>query len=239
MAVKLKFHFPVEALILNAGYILPTVGKYRTILGERVDDDDIATATTLWKGLKGDVATQKGKVADTGTLTKEQNALLKTLKDWMGRVRRTAPKAFPDDSVKLHSEFQVGVEKDKLGAILESAGIMAAACAKTENIPALKKQGWIKADTDAFVKVIDDLTATDTTQETSKTFGPAATDARNTDANQLYDLVIGFQNAGNLQYPASDPANAPVRTEFRLGLFPPQNEGGKGKDKPQPPAPTK
>lgn len=36
-----------------------------------------------------------------------------------------------------------------------------------------------------------------------------------------------------------NPANAPTRTEFRLGLFPPKDQGGKGQDKPQPPAPPK
>ena len=29
------------------------------------------------------------------------------------------------------------------------------------------------------------------------------------------------ENTSDLEYPATDPANAPIRAEFRLGIFPP------------------
>jgi hypothetical protein len=29
------------------------------------------------------------------------------------------------------------------------------------------------------------------------------------------------ENTADLEYPATDPANAPIRAEFRLGIFPP------------------
>jgi hypothetical protein len=42
----------------------------------------------------------------------------------------------------------------------------------------------------------------------------------------------GFQNAADLEWPASDPANAGVRDEFRLNTFQPSGGGS------TPPAPT-
>jgi hypothetical protein len=31
------------------------------------------------------------------------------------------------------------------------------------------------------------------------------------------------QNAADLEFPATDPANAPERAEFKLGIFPPDH----------------
>ncbi|HEX7570344.1 MAG TPA: hypothetical protein VF492_07555 [Verrucomicrobiae bacterium] len=32
-----------------------------------------------------------------------------------------------------------------------------------------------------------------------------------------------IQNAADLEFPATDPANAPARAEFKLGIFPPDH----------------
>ena len=31
------------------------------------------------------------------------------------------------------------------------------------------------------------------------------------------------ENAADLEFPATDPANAPARAEFKLGIFPPDH----------------
>jgi hypothetical protein len=50
--------------------------------------------------------------------------------------------------------------------------------------------------------------------------------------------IIHFQNAADLQWPATDPANLGVRDEFRLGIFPPDH-GGNHTPAPAPtPTPT-
>jgi hypothetical protein len=41
------------------------------------------------------------------------------------------------------------------------------------------------------------------------------------------------QNAADLEFPATDPANAPVRAEFKMGSFPPTHHN----PPPTPPAP--
>jgi hypothetical protein len=45
------------------------------------------------------------------------------------------------------------------------------------------------------------------------------------DAATLYETILTIQNAADLQWPASDPANAGVRDEFELGIFPPDHGG--------------
>jgi hypothetical protein len=35
--------------------------------------------------------------------------------------------------------------------------------------------------------------------------------------------MLHYQNAADLEFPATDPANAPARAEFKLGIFPPDH----------------
>jgi hypothetical protein len=51
------------------------------------------------------------------------------------------------------------------------------------------------------------------------------TTQKNADARHLYDHLLTIQNAADLQWPAYDPANAGVRGEFQLGIFPPDHGG--------------
>jgi hypothetical protein len=50
---------------------------------------------------------------------------------------------------------------------------------------------------------------------------------------------LTIQNAGDLEFPAIDPANAAERDEFRLGLFPPDNHASPATPPPQPTPPAK
>jgi hypothetical protein len=44
-----------------------------------------------------------------------------------------------------------------------------------------------------------------------------------TDAATAYEHILTIQNAADLELPATDPANAPARAEFKLGIFPPDH----------------
>jgi hypothetical protein len=46
------------------------------------------------------------------------------------------------------------------------------------------------------------------------------TTQKNTDA---YEHLLTVQNAADLEFPATDPANAHTRAEFKLGSFPPDH----------------
>ena len=39
--------------------------------------------------------------------------------------------------------------------------------------------------------------------------------------NHMGNVSLTIQNAADLEFPATNPANAPARAEFRLGIFPP------------------
>jgi hypothetical protein len=41
----------------------------------------------------------------------------------------------------------------------------------------------------------------------------------NADAADAYEHILTIQNAADLEFPATDPANAPARAEFKLGIF--------------------
>jgi hypothetical protein len=43
------------------------------------------------------------------------------------------------------------------------------------------------------------------------------------DAADAYEHILTIQNAADLKFPATDPANAPARAEFKLGIFPPDH----------------
>jgi hypothetical protein len=52
---------------------------------------------------------------------------------------------------------------------------------------------------------------------------PNATGVKATDAADAYEHILTIQNAADLEFPATDPANAPARAEFKLGIFPPDH----------------
>jgi hypothetical protein len=52
---------------------------------------------------------------------------------------------------------------------------------------------------------------------------PKATGVKATDAANAYEHILTIQNAADLEFPATAPANAPARAEFKLGIFPPDH----------------
>jgi hypothetical protein len=70
-----------------------------------------------------------------------------------------------------------------------------------------------------------------------QTFNLQPSTNKNADAATLYENLLTIQNAADLEWPATDPANAGVRDEFLLGIFPPDH-GGNHASPPAPPQPT-
>jgi hypothetical protein len=58
-----------------------------------------------------------------------------------------------------------------------------------------------------------------------------------TDAADAYEHILTIQNAADLEFPATDPANAPIRAEFRLGIFPPDHHVAPATPTPTPATP--
>jgi hypothetical protein len=61
------------------------------------------------------------------------------------------------------------------------------------------------------------------TPQSGQSDAKKATGVKNTDAAVACDHIITIQNAADLEFPATNPANAPARAEFKLGLFPPDH----------------
>jgi hypothetical protein len=154
----------------------------------------------------------------------------------MQQARETAKLAFPGQTVKLHQEFQVGVNTPHdLGSVLGRADIILASVQNAANLPTLKLKAWTDAETASFVAARGNFGTVEQAQAQDKGGAKVSTTVKNQDAADLYERLLTIQHAANLQWPETDPANAGFRDQFRLNTFPPA--GGNGTP-PTPPATT-
>jgi hypothetical protein len=237
MPEDLNFNFPI-ATLLRDGDAITTAAETRVEVHPRLPAGHVAATRALLTTVSSDDAAAKGKKGGVGTLTQEQDDKFRELNAWIARARKTAGLAFKGQDVKLHEEFQVGVNSPSdLGSVLQRARIIIAAIKVAGNDAALKAKGWIDADTAALEAVVTALASVDTTQETGKGGAKEATGVRNRNANELYVKLQTIQNAAGLQWPEDGAVNAGIRDEFRLNTFPPRGGSGKDKPVPTPPAP--
>src|ERR1035437_4949281 len=160
-----------------------------------------------------DVTGQKIAKGETGNLTAAQQANLDLLLHSMGQARKTARLAFPGQTVKLRQEFQINIhDSHTLGAVLGRADIILASVQTTANLPAMKLKGWTDAETQTFPPVRGTFPASTTTQQSGQSDAKKATGVKATDAADAYEHILTIQNAADLEFPATDPANAPART---------------------------
>jgi hypothetical protein len=141
-------------------------------------------------------------------------------------ARKTSKLAFPGQTVRPHQQFQIGAhDQNDLASFLSRCAIVLGSVQNTANLAALKLKGWTDAETTAF-------------QTPRNAFGPAeqcrvqqisgaksTTTQKNTHADTLYENVLTTQHAADLQFPEGNPANAGVRGQFLLGIFPPDHGG--------------
>ena len=91
------------------------------------------------------------------------------------------------------------------------------------SLPAMNLKGWTDAETQTFTTVRGTFPASTTTQQSGQSDAKKATGVKATDAADAYEHILTIQNAADLEFPATDPANAPARAEFKLGIFPPDH----------------
>jgi hypothetical protein len=212
-------HFPIATLTYNGNLILAAAQAHPEIAA-RLPAGYISGASTLLGKITNDVASQKTAKGELGNLTAAQSANLNLLLHCMNQARQTARLAFPGQTVKLHQEFQIGVNHPTdLGSVLTRADIVIASV--QGNLAALKLKGWTDAETTAFTASRQTFGTAAPAQQTAKGGAKDSTTLKNTDAATFYENLLTIQNAANLQWPATDPANAGVRDEFRLNTFPP------------------
>ena len=153
----------------------------------------------------------------------------------MAQAAKTAKLAFSGQTVKLHEEFQVGAhDKNDLGSYLGRVDIVLGSVKDDKNLPVLKTKGWTDDETTAFQNARNGFGPAEQYRVKSISGAKDTTTQKNADAATLYENILTIQNAADLQWPAADPANAGVRGEFLLGIFPPDHGGNHAPS----PAPT-
>jgi hypothetical protein len=218
-------HFPVPILTHNGGLIIAAAQAHPEI-AKRLTAATIAAADALCKKVTSDSTDQKTAKGQLGNLTKAQKQNLTTLHQCLAQAQKTAKLAFPGQTVLLHQSFQIGVHgKNDLGSFLDRIDTVLGAVNLAANLPALKAKGWTDDETTAFQTARDGFGPAEQYRVKSISGAKDTTLKKNQDAVTLYDAVLAIQNAADLEWPASDPANAGVRGEFLLGVFPPDHGG--------------
>ena len=232
MTSKPHFKFPIATLVHSGGLILDA-GDDHPEVAARLPVGYLATARGFLNAVADDVNSQKVSKGELGNLTAAQQTAVNGLKRWMNKARQTASLAFRGQTVKLHQEFQVGINTpEDLASILSRADIILNSGLGVDNLPALKLKGWTDADTTAFGAVRSQLDTGEPVKVQAQGGGKDSTITKNAAAADLYEALQTVQNAADLQFPAEDLANTGVRDEFLLNTFPPS--GGSS----TPPAPT-
>jgi hypothetical protein len=231
-------HFPISTLIYNGNLII-TAGKAYPDIAPRLPAGFLTGATALLAKISADLAGQKNAKGELGNLTTAQSANLDTLLHCMNQARQTAKLAFPGQTVKLHQEFQVGVNHPvDLGSVLARADIIIASVQNAANLAALQLKGWTDAETAAFTAARQTFGTATPAQQSAQGDAKDSTTTKNTDAATLYENLLTIQNAADLQWPATNPANAGLRDQFRLNTFPPASNSGNATPPPTPPPAT-
>jgi hypothetical protein len=229
-------HFPIATLTHN-GKLITDAAVANPAVAARLAANYITDTTTVLGKVTGDISGQKTAHGELGNLTPVQHANLDTLQLWMNQARKTAKLAFAGQDVKLHQEFQVGVNTPHdLGSVLGRADIILGSVQNAANLAALKLKGWTDADTTAFLAARGSFGTVEQAQAAAKGGAKGTTTVKNADAADLYERLLTIQNAADLQWPVSNPANAGIRDQFRLNQFPPAGGNGTTPTPPTPPA---
>jgi len=233
-----RFHrCPVPVIILNGNLIVAAGVKYPKVAA-RLPAGYLVETTTLLGKLPADITSQHQAKGETSNLTAAQQANFDSLMHYISQARATAKLAFNGQTVKLHQEFLMGAHTHRLSEVLSQADTILASVQLPANLPALKLKGWTDADTAAFIAVRGTFPASSNVQHSGQSDGMKATTAKATDAALAYEHLLTIQNAANLELPATNPANAPARAEFRLGIFPPTHHTPPTPPTPAPPTQT-
>ena len=218
-------HFPT-AILTHQGGLVIAAAKNHTEIGTRLNPTYLTAADALCTQVAGEVTGQKTAKGELGNLTTAQQQNLTTLHQCMTQAAKTAKLAFPGQTVKLHQEFQIGAhDKNDLATFLSRCDTVLGAVTNTANLPTLKQKGWTDAETTAFQTARNAFGPAETYRVQQISGAKDTTTQKNADAAKLYEFILTIQNAADLEWPASDPANAGVRGEFLLGIFPPDHGG--------------
>ncbi|HEY1769979.1 MAG TPA: hypothetical protein VGG02_06960 [Chthoniobacterales bacterium] len=241
MASSSHFRFPISLFETESNLILQAAESdtYSAAINERLDDGTVVNGRTLWNTLfKPDdptippppveppIGSSAAQVADEsaiGTYTQTQRAALKIYRPLAHKAREAAAKAFRGNDVKLHQEFRIGVKRSSIISKIVSEGrLLLAGVRNPANTAALKTSGgYVAKDTDLLEAALNDVDASETSQEDSKGTAKGSTDRRNQNLADLDDIIAAIQGAASNEYSDRESLSA-----FRIGIFPPHEKSG-------------
>jgi hypothetical protein len=231
-AQKTSFHFPLSVLVGEGKLILDAATAHPEI-ATRVKAGFLPAANTLLATVKQQATSQKEKRGNVGILSRAQLDEIHNFQHLVHAAKETAKLAFKGQDVLLTEEFYVGVNQpNDLQTQLARGRTVLASLQLPANADAIAGQGWTAAETAALDAIITALESDKTLLENAKGASLGSTGTRNVSADNLYAALKTAQNAANIQWPESDPANAQVRADFRFGKFPPKHSAA---DEPVPP----
>jgi hypothetical protein len=233
-APKTTFHFPLSILVGEGKLILDAATAHPE-LGPRFKTGFLAGAATLLATVKLQVTGQKQKRGNVGVLSKAQLDEIHNFQHLVHMAKETAKLAFRGQDVMLSQDFFVGVNQpNDLQSQLARGRTIIASIKLAANADAIAGQGWTADETTALDTAITGIEGDKTLLENAKGASLGSTGVRNASAESLYAALQTVQNAANIQWQESDPANAEVRADFRFGKFPPKHSAA---DAPVPPTP--
>ncbi len=229
---KTIFHFPLPVLVGEGKLILDAATAHPE-LAVRLKPGFLTGAVALLATVKLQVTGQKQKRGNVGILSQAELDELHDFQHLIHMAKETAKLAFKGQAVLLSQEFFIGVNQpNDIQSQLARGRTILASLQLTANADALAAQGWTATETTALDAVITSIEGDKTLLENAKGASVGSTGTRNTSSDTLYANLQTVQNAANIQWPESDPANAEVRADFRFGKFPPKHSAA---DVPVPP----
>ena len=234
MSKKTPVHFPLS-IVVGEGKLILDAATAHPELAPRFKPGFLTTAGTLLATVKQQVTGQKQKRGNVGILSQAQLDEIHDFQHLVHAAKETAKLAFKGQDVLLSQEFYVGVNTpNDLQSQLARGRTVLDSLQLAANADAIAGQGWTADETTALTNIIASIEGDKTLLEKAKGASLGSTGERNASADSLYAALKTVQNAANLQWPESDPANAEVRAEFRFATFPPKHSVA---EEPVPPVP--
>jgi hypothetical protein len=234
MSKKTPVHFPLS-IVVGEGKLILDAATAHPELAPRFKPGFLTGANLLLATVKQQVTGQKQKRGNVGILSQAQLDEIHDFQHLVHAAKETAKLAFKGQDVLLSQEFYVGVNTpNDLQSQLARGRTVLDSLQLAANADAIAGQGWTADETTALTNIIASIEGDKTLLENAKGASVGSTGERNASADSLYAALKTVQNAANLQWPESDPANAEVRAEFRFATFPPKHSVA---DEPVPPVP--
>jgi hypothetical protein len=242
MPSQRNFDFPLSTLLRDAKRLRVSLedAAFGPPITRRLKIGFLAVFASQITLVEGGGGLQSTAMGSLGQLTQEETLALIEMERLVSGARRSATLAFPQNDVRLHAEFQVGINSPQdLGSLLSRATIISTGCGT--HADALAEHGWLVEDSTALIDAVAILEGANQTQENTSDKKVGITATHNRHASALYKMCLTIQNAARLAHPSTKIGQVDgieeARGRYLLDEFPPRGGASAGED-PDPHGPT-